>query len=313
MTRDVHDAIAPHAADYEVRGELHTVPPHAVYEVCVDGTRAVCKLARGPEADPATEARVIRYAGRETSIPVPEVLAVGEDYFVARWHRGVPDDPSIDPDRARAMGAGLATLHAETEGAFPTIGLLESRGDGLTLDARDSWADALRARLKNCRDYLDRFGYDDVATDVIAFLRERPTVLAGASAANPVLVHGNYLIEHVGIDDDEVSCVIDFEHALVGAGEYDYWSTYLPTFGGSHRPADAERRAAFRAGYESVRSLPNGFDRRAAVYRVVLTVTYLRSLYLQRNWESRAEADRRAESMADSVRAELDSLRADHE
>lgn len=307
MTTDIHQVLESIAAESELRGELHAVPPHAVYEVAVDGRRAVCKLARGPEADPATEARVIERVGRETSVPVPEILETGPDWFVAAWRDGVPDEPTLDAGRARAMGVGLATLHRET--AFEATGRFDAGEDGLVLEARESWAETLRALLAECRTFLEPYGRAAVADEVCAFLRDRPDALAGADG--PVLIHGNYLLEHVGVADGEVACVIDFEHAMSGAGEYDYWATAMPTFVAANGPGgDADRRA-FREGYESVRALPDGFDRRAGVYRAVLGVTYLRSLYLQARWETRAEADRRAALFAENVRGTLESLRAD--
>ncbi|WP_265109532.1 aminoglycoside phosphotransferase family protein [Halosolutus halophilus] len=312
MTRDVHRALESIADDYAVVRELHAVPPHAVYEVTLDGRRAVCKLARGPDADPATEARVIQYVDRATSIPVPSVIDDGPRHFVAEWHDGAPGgaagepaDPTLDPATARAMGEGLATLHAET--AFASHGVFGSDADGLDLEASGSWADTLCTLLAECRAFLDPYGYADVATEVQRFLRDRPDALAGAG--DPVLVHGNYLPEHVGVSEGEIACVIDFEHALVGAAEYDYWATAMPTFENPDRTVPEGSRRAFREGYESVRSLPDGFSRRGDVYRAVLAVTYLRSLYCQQQWATRATADRRAESLASAARSELESLR----
>lgn len=316
MTRDLHRTLEPIATDYAVVRELHAVPPHVVYEVVLDGTRAVCKLARGPEADPATEARVVRHVDRETSVPVPTVIDVGPKHFVAEWHDGVPggaagepDDPSLDPRTARAMGKGLATLHAETR--FTSSGRFDGGSNGLSVVPTEGWSETLCTVLEDCRAFLDAYGYAAVATEIRDFLRERPDALAGAG--EPVLVHGNYLPEHVGVSEGEVACVIDFEHALAGAAEYDYWATWIPTFENPDRTVAAGAGRAFRAGYESVRPLQDGFSRRGDVYRAVLGVTYLRSLYCQQRWSSRAAADRRAERFADAIRSGLESLRSDTE
>ncbi len=308
MIRDVSLALASFADDYRIVRRLHDVPPHAVYEVIVDGRRAVCKLECHPAGDPATEGRILEYVARETSVPVPRVLAVGDDFFLAEWHDGAPVDPTLDAVRARAMGETLATLHAET--SFASTGLFESDDDGLVLDSRPTWAKTLCALLADCRDFLEPYGHADVAAEVIAFLRDHPDVLDGAG--DPVLLHGNYLSDSVGVDGGDVSCVIDFEHALVGSGEYDYVAAAIPTFEGSSR-STTDASAAFRDGYEAVRSLPDGFDRRVDVYWSVLDVTYLRSLYLQRNWESRSAADRRAAAFAAHARETLASLRSTFE
>lgn len=321
MTIDAHAAIEPHADRSEVVRKIHDVPPHEVYEVRLDGTRAVCKLARGPEADLAIEGRVLDHVRRRTSVPVPRVLGMGDGYFVAEWRDGAPKDPTLTSDRVRAMGAGLATLHVETgfdaPGQFAieparnggsAIGRAGASDDALAVEARDSWPAALCDPLADCRALLESHRHADVADEAIAFLRAHPDALAGAG--DPVLIHGNYLLDHVGVADGEVTCVLDFEHAFAGAGEYDYWATALPTFRGSDGAVATESLAAFREGYESVRPLRPGFDRRAPVYRAVLGVTYLRSLYLQRNWESRTEADQRADGTAEFVRSELDRSRA---
>ena len=49
----------------------------------------------GGDAGVAADARVLAVLREHTSVPVPEVLAVGEDYYVARWH---PDAPAPDED-----------------------------------------------------------------------------------------------------------------------------------------------------------------------------------------------------------------------
>jgi len=279
---DVSDALASISDDHEIRGRLHAVPPHAVYEVAVDGRRAVCKVARGPEADPATEAAVLAFVGRETSLPVPGIFAVGDDWFVAEWCDGLPDDPTVDVERARTLGEGLATLHAETAGRFERTGFPRAR-DGadaaLAVDARDSWAETVCDLLADCREYLAAVGYAEVAEVARSFVRDRPDVFDGAGT--PVLAHGNYLPDHVAVRDGAPACVVDWEHALVAPAEYDYWRTVTPLFGGGGE-TDDPARAAFREGYESVRSLPAGFEARADAYRLVDAVSYLKALHVQR-------------------------------
>lgn len=145
MTRDVHAALAQHGTDYTVRHRLHRIPPHVTYEIAFGGRRAVCKLATDAECDPATEARIVGLVGRETDVPVPEVLAIGSDHFVAAYHEGVPrptdgEDEGKTERWARAAGAGMATLHTETEAAFEHTGTFRADGGGLALRSRDSWA-----------------------------------------------------------------------------------------------------------------------------------------------------------------------------
>jgi Ser/Thr protein kinase RdoA (MazF antagonist) len=318
VTRNVRNALASITEDYEVRRELHAVPPHAVYEVAIDGTRAVCKVARGPSADPATEARVMEWVGQETAVPVPDILAVGDDWFVAEWREDLPgDDPPRDEERARTLGVGLATLHEETAGAFDRTGFPRAADGGLAVDARDSWAETVCDQLADRREYLAAFGYGEVAEAARAFVREHPELFDGADESEtPVLAHGNYLPEHVGVaepgDDhdaaagDHVTCVIDWEHALVAPPEYDYWRAATPLIGGADDPEAVE--AAFREGYESVRPLPATADERSLATRMVISVSYLKALHLQRQQTGQAKA-RFAKRTRESVRDAIERLR----
>jgi Ser/Thr protein kinase RdoA (MazF antagonist) len=324
---DVRNVLESQFDDYEVRGPLHDVPPHAVYEVVVEGRRAVCKIARRPEADPAAEARVMAHVRRETSLPVPEVLAVGgerggtdgDGWFVAEWLDAVPRDvePPVGEAWARAAGGAMAALHAETgfdRPGFPRAGDGGGAGDDggagggrLVVDARDSWHDVVCEYVADLRDWLDPHGHGDVAADVLAFLRDHPGVLDGCG--EPVVCHGNFGLEHVGVEAGAVTSVIDFEHALVAPGEYDYWRTAVPVFIGPSGPESDAPHEAFRAGYESVRPLPDGFDRRGRVYRVLYTTWAFQSLHLQRNVTG-GEARERAETFRRLVDDGLDDLRA---
>lgn len=311
--RDVHDALASHADTYEIRRELHSVPPHAVYEVTVDGTRAVCKVARAPQGNPAAEGQVIRYVGQETGVPVPRILAVGDDYFLAEWHDDAPEsdeeeqESTPDVEKARAMGAGLATLHEQT--AFDAPGFPRATENGFAVERRDSWNDTVSAFLADRHKYLDYRGYGDIAAAAQEFVREHEPL---ADAGEPVLCHGNYLSDHVTVVDGRVTCVIDFEHALVGPGEYDYWRTSGPCFDGPFSPSReiqySPEHKAFRKGYEAVRPLPEGFERQARVYWMVNAVAYLQALFLQRNVTGTAAA-RRAEQFREYAFELLDALR----
>ncbi|WP_423743726.1 phosphotransferase (plasmid) [Haladaptatus sp. SPP-AMP-3] len=301
--RAVRERLESHTNDYGVGRKLHDVPPHQTHEVRMEGRRAVCKRATSDEGDPAMEARVMQHLETNTSVPVPHVLAVGDDHFVAEWIEGVPEERILDEERVRTMGAGMATLHAET--SFEATGVLRDDDGNLALDADETWHGTVCEFLADRRDFLESFGYSDVAADVLALVREHPGLFDGAGA--PVLCHGNYFPEHVGIDGDEVTCVIDFEHAIVAPGEYDYWRTTLPVFTASER-SDEGLDESFREGYRSVRSLPDGFDRRRRVYWMINSVSYVRSLFLQRQ-QTGHEAARTAAFLRDYVYDTIDSLR----
>lgn len=306
MTRDVHDALASHTEDFRVVSELHRIRPHATYEVQFEGRRAVCKLATDPEADVRAEARTIEFVREETLLPVPEVLAVGNYHFVAAWLDGLPTDPALDRARIEAMGRGLARLHDETADRFDATGHLREVSGGIDLDDPGPWSETLCALLRDRREYLADRGYAELAEEVLAFLREHADTFDAIRDA--VLVHGNWLPEHVGVDGGEVVGVIDFEHALVGSPEWDYLRAVVPLFSGE--PDHGVPESAFREAYEAVRPLPAGFDDRREAYLVVLYVSYMKALYLQRGpLDPPDEIEERAERIAERTRELLHELR----
>lgn len=317
----IETVLAQHTDDYRVLRELHCVPPHTTWEVRFEGRRAVCKLATSDDGDPATEACVIAFVGRRTDLPVPEVLGVGPDHFVAGWLDGVPgDDPRADEVWARVAGRTMARLHEATAGRFdrtdvprPADGAYPEQPGGVTtlaLDGRGTWADTVAAVLDDRRAFLDERGteaYAAVAGEACAFVRSHPEAVPAPDA--PVLCHGNLLPAHLGVGPGaEPVALIDFEHALVGHPAYDYWRTALPAFHASERPY-CER--AFREGYRAVRPLPAAVDRDADCFRLVNTVSYLRSLFLQDQYPPE-EARRRADWLAAHGRETLADLRERH-
>lgn len=297
--RSIHDILASHTDQYEIHQQLHDVPPHAVYEASVDGRRAVCKLATGARADPATEGSVLAYVGRETTIPVPTVLAIGSDHVLMTWDDAAPQSGAIDESKARTMGAGLARLHNETADRFETYGVPRSNGTSLTVDEHDRWVETVQWLLRDRHDYLVGTGYAESATAVIEFFDDYPTIVADPDP--PVLCHGNFLPDHVAVDEETVASVIDFEHALVAPPEYDYWRTAIPL--GTTEP-DTIRRA-FRNGYTSVRSIDIENERRRQAYWLLNAVSYLKALFLQENVPEdtmSARADRLAEKIRKRIR-----------
>lgn len=323
MSEPVHDALASHAVETAIRRRLHDVRPHEVYEVTFDGRRAICKVRSHPIGAPALEARLLQFVGEETSVPVPEVLAVGQGHFVAAWCSDLPDEPTVDRPRLRAMGAGMARLHAEAADRFDAPGrpALDVPGrpalddeSGLTVETDERWSDTLCALLEDRRRFLDPLGFGDLASDVLAFVEE----FRGAydDVSDPTLLHGNVLPEHVGIDRTgdgaAVSRLIDFEHALVGPPAFDLLRSLGPLFGPPSSDDESPERAAFLDGYRSVRSLPPDLDARLRQHEVVNAVSYLRSLHLQRGDRDAPHAvARRARGLARHTRGRMAELRSE--
>jgi fructosamine-3-kinase len=318
VTATAESLVAAHADEYELRRRLHDVPPHEVWEVVVDGRRAVCKVTTDPRGTAGVEGRVLRYVGRETTVPVPAVWAVGADGFLAAYCDDAPeapDDPVLDPAWIDAAGRALARLHGES--SFDRPGLLAVDGDpgdtaaGLRVDAPAgaAWPDALDDLLALYGDALAGTGFRGVVEAAREFVADHADRLSLPGDRDPALLHGWFTPEHVAVADGAVRRAIDFEHALVGSGEWDYWRTAVPLFRGSNWTAPDGAKRRFREAYESVRPLPAGVEERGPAYRALVSVSYLDSLHAQRGIDD--DTRETAEAIADHVRESLAAVRAE--
>ena len=284
MKRSPEQILAAYGIEGTVIRELHDVPPYRVYDVRSGDQRVVLKIDDHPRGHAVDEGRVHEYVAENTSAPVPAVIAVGGDHYITTWDEGIANSTEqVDRQWARAAGEWLGVLHADTGGEFDGFGRPVDGAGRLDVVAHENWVDAVTDRIAYHRPYLETKGYADVANAVETFFREHPTVFDGVG--EPVLCHGDCHPEHHVRTDGNRVVAIDFEHALVAPAEYDYWRTAMPYF---EARADVDERVkrAFQNGYESVRSLPEGFDERRPLYRLLNSVAFLESLHLQRTVEA---------------------------
>ncbi|SDJ69244.1 Ser/Thr protein kinase RdoA involved in Cpx stress response, MazF antagonist [Halovenus aranensis] len=279
MREKTRDRLEAQFESYSIDDRLHDVPPHAVYEVTVEGRRAVAKLDTDRTGSAGMAGAVIGFVGARTSVPVPEVLARGNDYYVTAWH---PEAPTPEADQvsteewARTAGRGMATLHAETASHLDGYGQFEPAGsNAIETTGHDEWHAAAIEYVTEYRPTLERHGHGDIAQRALDCLRAHPDAFAGTGTS--VCCHGWVTPEHLAVRDGEPACLVDFEHAIGAPGEFDYWRTVLPTFG----PEDDGTRAAFRRGYESVRPLPDGLATRRPWYVLLHLLYFFESLYVQ--------------------------------
>jgi aminoglycoside phosphotransferase (APT) family kinase protein len=313
MTQSVELFLHRHAEAFSIGRQLHGVPPHVVHEVEFDGRRAVCKVSTGSRSDAGIEGRVQRRVGQETSVPVPEVLAVGADGYVAAYHEEAPGeeeyaDSILTEAWLRAAGRTLARLYEEA--TFDRHGLLAVDGDpadpgaGLRVDSPPdaTWSDALDDLLGVYQASVRGTGYAPVIAEARQFLDEYADRFD--AHGGPALLHGWFTPEHASVRDGRTRCVLDFEHALVGSPAWDYWRTAVPLFLGDGWDHD-DGAATFRTAYESVRSLPFDVAASRAAYVPFISVSYLDSLHTQRgiDEETRDQADRFASRIRDSIDA----------
>jgi hypothetical protein len=289
MRRDVHDALASAFDTRRIVRQLHDVPPHEVYEIYVNGQHAVYKGDIGPTGNAATEGSVIAFVDAQTSVAVPRMLEVGDAHYIAAWHPDAPPSDKggeVDETWASVAGRGLAILHDETDRLIDTYGQFQPRNSDISITGDDDWHTAAIEYVRHHRAVPDRHGHGDIVDTVIEFLTEHPNLFAGAGS--PVCCHGWATPEHVSVTDDQVSCMVDFEHAIAAPGEFDYWRTVLPTF--MHDTTDLEQ--TFRDGYESIRPFPAGFERRKPFYMLLHLIYFFESLYVQDQHGPEETADR---------------------
>lgn len=173
--------------------------------------------------------------------------------------------------------------------------------EGLTAP-HDDWHAAASAYVHARRPVLADHGHADLADAVLDLLDDRPDAFEGAGAS--VCCHGWWTPEHVAVRDSEVTCVVDFEHALAAPAGFDYWRTVLPAFLATGDEAGLE---TFHEGYESVRPLPGDVDRRKPWFLLLCGTYYVESLYVQ-NQHDPEETERRAEWPREQVFDRVDSL-----
>jgi aminoglycoside phosphotransferase (APT) family kinase protein len=169
---------------------------------------------------------------RRMGVPVPEILLVDDavpigDQHVAAWiHRTIHGQPLWtvrDEEMARCLttkaGEMLAHIHAVPTGG---VGMLDANGRG----RHESFSDVL--------------AWDDQAADAaITNGISRANVAQAARLLNegrrlwvsPRLLHGDWLQEHILVQDDAVAGIIDFGGTRGGDPAYDiaYWQFFWDT------------------------------------------------------------------------------------
>lgn len=265
----------------------------------------ICKCCQhSAPAGFRTEPYLLDAIGRRTSVPVPEVLAVGDDHsedagplFVMEQcdgegiaTRARELKPTVRKRIARDAGRYLGQIHGL--GSFDRFGDVrlgcdvDHDGTGIEMpdatltvadDAYNTWADALEGLTEYFLSNLD-----DRVTDLEEMIREaldEQRCLLGDE--DPVLIHDEYTYWNILVDPDtgETTAVLDFENQRIGCAEYDVASAIdslsaLAPLGSLRR---RRVREAMYEGYNETSDLDRDgeFAARRNFYRLVARLPML--------------------------------------
>lgn len=233
------------------------------YQVDTGQRSLIVRLSALPPAASRREAAVLE-ACRDRGLPVARVLhigPIGSDDLHAAIQERLPGEP-LDP-------AGYAHDCPRFDGLVEASGGLLARLHGIATSGFGSLVGPLRGAFPHWAQVIDLWrpalrssGGEPFRTLGLSLLDLEPRMglLAELTAqAPPRLLHGDFKLEHVLVEDGSVSGLLDLECALSGDPLWDLarWSTFNPAAG---------TWACFLAGYGA--ALPADLPLRLALYRI---------------------------------------------
>ncbi|NHN46705.1 phosphotransferase [Halostella sp. JP-L12] len=294
------DAVAAAAAtalDRTVTSATHVHEGvNAVYRVdCADGSRAALKTPLLPSDDIfLAEPELLARVGRETTVPVPTVLATVESnagalagpYFLTRYREGRAAEGVLAlsaAERTRLVhraGRHLAAIHRVR--VADRFGDLRAVDGGLTTDPGcDSWAvrfdDMAAEAADGLRGDARIADPDPRFADLAPAVRE--ALMSGDvdRAVDPAVLHNDYrpanlVLAPEGDDPPLVRAVLDFGGCSTGDGLLDlaHAEDALVDMPLGGTAAAAPLRDALRSAYVGARGLDSGvaFGDRYRRYRL---------------------------------------------
>lgn len=229
----VHPDAEPVATDPVDRGK------NAVYEVRLEGgplEYAVVKVGTGSPDRVRAEPAVMERVRDLTDVPVPRVLAVGDEadighpYFVMERVPG--EVPARDPAEmadlpfervCREAGQNLGDLHSAT--TFDGFGVLEPADGGLApASAADDWPGLLERVLEAKLSALDGGRFDGHVPALAEHVERVVADLRDGGPFRPVPAHMDYRPGNLGLAPDEdpvTTAVIDWGGAAAAPAAYE--------------------------------------------------------------------------------------------
>lgn len=260
----------------------------------------------------ALEPALMTLVRRETSLPVPRVLASdvsGErtrPYHVTE-HVDAPNLHGRFATCSRetqitllaAAGRALAELHRGVR--FESSGPLRADGETVTVAPHASWGAFLATLVEQWVDELEASRFADIHETFTTALT--PRTFLGIDP-DPVCLHFDYAPGNLLARGDELVGIVDWGFAVAGHAEYDLFQFEKNVLLGQiddQSVRDALRSHVY-AGYRERAPLAPGWERRRAFYRVVYKLASMRSFH---RWSRGYETDR--DELARRLRRELET------
>lgn len=197
-----------------------------------------------------------------SDIPIPELVEDGSEetvpYFVTEYiEDNRPEACFSDWDREVAenvtfqAGKYLGILHDQFKREDLNYGFLWADEDGLKREEDESWSQYVESQANQWLETASDLEFVDSETREIA--EEGIEILVDEVPDNPdkTLMHGDYTLENMIIDDGDIEAIIDWDNAYIGDSDFEYMSAEAQFANHFHFEERESIIDTFREGYRS--------------------------------------------------------------
>jgi len=229
-----------------------------------------------------TEPYILDLVSRKTDIPVPEPVArdtskstIPEYYHILRKMNGyaptansskTPFRDLIETEKKRILqqvGRNIAKLHKIQ---FDNFGELKVENGEIAVGETKNWPELFQHMISFWIDQIEGGEFDDLVPEIRDAVADNLDLLEDVET--PVLVHREVDTKNILIEDGELSAILDWEYCVAGHGELDLITTegrMIESNFSSDENWKKYRKELYK-GYESVRSLEEGWQKRRQLY-----------------------------------------------